>query len=380
MSIPVNKTLEEVRATLFERISQVQQDGWLPQRLNLNRGPIRGLIELWAWGLYQLYLFLLTILPQAFPNSSSADWLELHCEQVGLTRLSATKAEGNVYFTREETGGNVTIPANRIVKTLPDGLGLEYRFITLADSVLQSGETEIMVPVTSEEYGRNANVTPGMITEIVTPVSGIDAVENRSDWLTREGSDAETDASLRERYALKWKDVNGTTKSAYESWARSVSGVVAVTVLDHHPRGQGTVDVVLKGSAGIPTEALIAAVAAFVETMRPINDDVEVKGPTPVDVAVVAQLELVHGDPTGIMAAVENRLRAMFQDPSPVPDVAPLQVGEDLTLDRMIHEIMAVSGIKRVLWTSPTADVLTPADGLAVLTGISLSTSWASEI
>jgi uncharacterized phage protein gp47/JayE len=380
MSIPVNKTLEEIRTSLFEQVGQVQQDGWLPQNLNLNRGPIRGLIELWAWGLYQLYLFLAAILPQAFPNTSTGEWLDLHSEQLGLERLPAAKALGNVYFTRDESGGNVNIPANRIVKTLPDGLGMEYRFITLEDTVLPSGELEIPVSVSSEEYGRNSNVTPGMISEIVTPIVGVDAVENRSDWLTLEGSDEENDASLRERYALKWKDVNGATRSAYESWARSVTGVVAVTILDHHPRGQGTVDVVLKGAAGVPTDALIAAVDAVVQEMRPINDDVLVKGPTPVDVAVSAQLELVHGDPDGIMAEVENRLRAMFQDPSPVADVAPLQVGEDLTLDRMIHEIMAVSGVKRVIWVNPTADVATPADGLAVLTSVSLTTTWASEI
>lgn len=380
MSIPVSKTLEEVRTGLFEKISQVQQDGWLPQNLNLNRGPIRGLIELWAWGLYQLYLFLLAVLPQAFPNTSTSDWLELHAEQVGLLRLPATKALGNVYFTREASGGNVNIPANRIVKTLPDGLGLEYRFITLEDSVLPAGETEISVAVEAEEYGRNSNVTPGMISEIVTPIVGVDGVENRYGWLTGEGADEETDESLRERYALKWKDVNGATRSAYESWARGVIGVVAVTVLDHHPRGQGTVDVVLKGSAGIPTAELIAAVDAVVQEMRPINDDVLVKGPTPVAVAISVNLELVYGDPAGIAAEVENRLNALFLDPSPVADVSPLQVGEDLTLDRMVHEIMAVPGIKRVLWTSPAADVQAAGDALVVLSSLDVTTSWASEV
>ena len=38
MSIPVNKTLEEVRTGLLEKIGQVQQDGWLPQHLNLIPG------------------------------------------------------------------------------------------------------------------------------------------------------------------------------------------------------------------------------------------------------------------------------------------------------------------------------------------------------
>ncbi|MBF0590182.1 MAG: hypothetical protein HQL53_13760, partial [Magnetococcales bacterium] len=45
MSIPVEKSLEEVRTDLFNRISTVQQEGWLPSELNLNRGPVRGLIE-----------------------------------------------------------------------------------------------------------------------------------------------------------------------------------------------------------------------------------------------------------------------------------------------------------------------------------------------
>jgi uncharacterized phage protein gp47/JayE len=380
MSIPVNKTLEEVRTTLFERIGTVQQDGWLPQYLNLNRGPIRGLIELWAWGLYQLYLFLFAILPQAFPKSSTTSWLDLHAEQVGLSRLPATKAEGIVYFTREDTSGNVTIPANRVVKTLPDGLGNEYRFVTTEETILPDGASEAAVSVVAEAYGRDANVTPGMITEIVTPISGIDAVDNRVGWLTSEGADEETDTALRTRYALRWQDVNGCTKAAYESWALSVPGVVAVTILDNHPRGQGTVDVVIKGSAGVPTAELISAVDAVVQENRPINDDALVKGPTPVEAVISADLELVYGDAAAIVTGATNRLNALFLDPSPVADITPLQVGEDLTLDRLIHEIMAVSGIKRVIWTSPTADIQTAGDELVVLGSLTLTTSWASEL
>lgn len=379
MSIPANKTLEEVRTSLFQYIGQVQQAGWLPQMLNLNRGPIRGLIELWAWGLYQLYLFLLSILPEAFPNTSTTDWLDLHADQVSLTRLPATKARGTVYFTRETAGGNVNIPKNRVVKTRPDGLGIEYRFITAEDAVLPSGGLEVAVKAEAEEYGRASNVTPGMITEIVTVIPGIDAVENRYGWLISEGADEETDASLRSRYALRWQDVNGATKAAYESWARSVTGVVAATIVDNHPRGQGTVDVVIKGPAGVPTAEVIAAVDAVVQTNRPINDDVLVKGPIPIEIAMACTLELIYGDPDAIMDEVDSRLRAMFQDPSPVPDVTPLQVGQDLTLDLLVHVIMAVSGIKRVIWENPTADVQVGRDGLAVLTSVNIATSWAAE-
>lgn len=372
--------MEEVRTELFGRISTVQQDGWLPESLNLNKGVIRGLLELWAWGLYQLYQFLALVLKQAFPIYATGLWLDLHCKQVGVERLSATKAQGTVHFTRTDTADNVPIKKGRIVKTRPDGLGNVYRFVTTADVILATGETETAVAVVAEDYGAGANVTTGQISEIATVIAGVDAVENRAGWLISEGADLEEDEDLRERYVLAWMDVNGATKYAYASWARSVAGVVAVKILDQHPRGQGTVDVIVRGAAGLPTQDLIDAVDAVVQPKRPVNDDVLVLGPEPVSVTLEAQLELVSGDPAVIMAEVENRLSALFLDPSPVPDIAPLQIGQDLTLDLLIAIIMAVDGVKRISWSSPTADVTVEEDGLAVLAGITLSTAWAGEI
>lgn len=53
MPLPIEKSLDAIRNDLFTRIGAVQQDGYWPGFINLNRGPIRGLIEIWAWGLYQ---------------------------------------------------------------------------------------------------------------------------------------------------------------------------------------------------------------------------------------------------------------------------------------------------------------------------------------
>ena len=53
MSIPiprVSKTLDDVRSELFARLEEVQEEyqakGWLPSRLNLNKGVIRGMLEI----------------------------------------------------------------------------------------------------------------------------------------------------------------------------------------------------------------------------------------------------------------------------------------------------------------------------------------------
>lgn len=312
MSIPIEKTLDDVRNDLFSQISSVQQAGYLPGFLNLNRGVVRGLIELWAWGLYQLYAFLASVLKQAFASTATGLWLVLHAAQVDLIPKAATKAKGTVYFTRTGSSGNVNIPAGKIVKTLPDGEGNVYRFVTTVPVVLQDGQTEIAASVEAEEYGAGSNVVTGQITEIVTVIPGVDAVENRLSWLESEGTDKEKDEPLRQRYFLAWKALSGVTKYAYESWALSVTGVVSVKILDQHPRGEGTVDVIIKGTAGIPTQALIDAVDAVVQEERPINDNVEVKGPTAVNINIDAELELVFGTPADIVSEVENRINALF--------------------------------------------------------------------
>lgn len=96
----LSKTIGDIRASLFARIDAVQDDyaarGWLPARLNLNKGIARGIIEIFAWGLWQLYNFLDAIHRQAIPREASGEWLDVHAGQVDLTRKESTKAMGKV--------------------------------------------------------------------------------------------------------------------------------------------------------------------------------------------------------------------------------------------------------------------------------------------
>lgn len=385
----VSKSLEQVRQELFDRLTEKQAEyaakGWLPIRLNLNKGVVRGLIELWAWGLSLLYQFLAEVLKQAFADTATGGWLDLHCKQVGVTRKPKTKTTGTVFFLRAGNAGNVLIPAGRIVKTKPDAAGKVYRYVTLADVVLPDGATEVAVAVEAEEYGQGGNASTGQISEIATVIDGVDTVENRADWLVSEGVDVEDDEALRKRYFLAWQGLSGCTKHAYAAWALEVPGTVAVTVLDQHPRGQGTVDVVIKGAAGMPTQLLIDAVAAKItgtgagDELAPINDDVLVKGPTPVLVDIVAELELIAGDAVEILAAAEARERALFDSSNPVAGIPAAQIGQDGPIDLLKWPMMGVTGVKRINMTSPAADVVVPADGLMILNSIALSYVWAAE-
>lgn len=381
----VSKNLDTIRQEMFDRLTAKQEEyalaGWLPIRLNLNKGIVRGLIELWCWGLWQLYQFLALVLIQAFPDQATGVWLELHCRQVNVFRKPATKAAGTVYFCRAVDAGNIAIPAGRVIRTLPDAAGKIYRYVTTAAAVLLAGSLEVAVPVEAEEYGSAANATSGQITEIVTVVPGVDSVENRAAWLTAEGANIEADEPLRLRYQLAWKALNGCTKYAYEAWARQVTGVIDVKILDQHPRGQGTLDVMVVGSAGIPTQGLLDAVTANIlgtgnkDEKNPINDNVEIKGPTPVLVDFSAELELIAGVPADIIAEAESRVRALFST-GVVAGIDNLKVGQDATLDRLKWACM-LRGVKRI--NSGFSDVVVPDDGMAVLNNLVITSIWAAE-
>lgn len=384
----LSKTIDEVRAAVFAHVEEVQDAfaarGWLPARLNLNKGVARGLLELYCWGYWQLYALLQRLMKQAVPATSTGDWLDTHAASVNLSRRAATRARGNVRLYRapaSSPAANITIPARRIVRTLPDGTGRIYRYSTLADAVLPAGADYVDVPAEAEDYGAAANASAGQICELVTPVEGVSGVSNTADWLISEGADEETDTQLQERYALAWAANNGCTKHAYTSWALAVPGVTSVSILDQHPRGQGTVDIVVRGADVLPTEALLEKVRARIAPNVPINDDWLVKGPMPVSCAISGEIEYASGDPEAIRLAAEKRIRALFAETSPLADVSALQIGQDMTLDLLTHTVMAVPGVKRVTWHSPEQDVVrVPADGVARLESLALSTTMAEEI
>lgn len=390
LSLPrVSRTLDEIRSGIFARVEEVQDEyqakGWLPARMNLNKGVIRGILELVAWMFFQLYQLLEALLTQAVPLLSSGEWLDLHCDQVGVTRKAATKAKGYVRFFRSPQtpeSQNIPIPSGRIVRTLPDGNGAVYRYVTLEDGVVRAGQPHADVLAESEEYGAEANAGTGQISELATPVSGIDKVSNTVDWLTDEAASGESDEQLRIRYMYAWLSRAGVTSAAYQAAALSVKGCIEAAVSDQHPRGEGTIDVIVRGSAGIPTENLLEAVEAAINEQVVINHDLLVKSPVPVSIDAELELELYSGDEAALRLSAEIFIRAMFSgDASRTAGHIPFGIGHDVVRERLAAGVITLMGVKRINWGGSLAsgDVLVPADGLAVLNSASVTTKWVSE-
>ncbi|MDR1398093.1 MAG: baseplate J/gp47 family protein [Desulfarculales bacterium] len=380
----ISRTIDDIRSELYGHLAEVQEEyaakGWLPRRLNLNKGVVRGLIELYAWGLWQVYNLLEKIMRQAFPLYATGEWLDLHCVQIGADRKSATKTRGKVSFIRTEGAeGNVRIPAGRIVRTQPDGLGYIYRYVSLMDAVLPTGAESVDVLCEAEEYGSLSNAGAGQINELVTPVAGISGVSNAAGWITEEGANVESDAECQRRYALSWEALAGVTSAKYKAVALGVKGVADVAVADQHPRGEGTIDVIIKGTAGIPTENLLAEVRAALKNEIVINHDLLVKGPAAVNVAVAFTLELLSGDAAATKLAAENYIQAVFTGNNPA--VPGLGIGEDVIRDRLASGIITLPGVKRIIWGGDleSGDITVAIDELAVLKSLTVTTSWAAE-
>ena len=384
MSIRLSKDIDDIRAELYARIEAIQDEyvekGWLPRRLNLNKGVVRGIIEIYAWGLWQLYNFLSVVHKEAIPSESSGEWLDLHASQVDLKRKPATKAKGNVIFYRASSMslGNIRIPQGRILRTPPDGNGIIYRFVTDQLTVLPEGAASVAVPVTAEEYGQGSNATVGQICELVTPVEGIAFVSNSADWLTDEGADEEGDVSLRNRYQLAWKSQAGVTRAAYEKAAYSVPGVLYVYVADQHPRGEGTVDVVIQGSAGLPTANLLKQAREALDEAIVINHDLEVKAPRLVNINVNAVIEVLSGDTKKILLDAENAVRKMFSS-TEADELPRFSLGKDVIRDRLAAGFINHPFVKKIRWNSPTGDITIAPDQLPVLASLNLSIDWVTE-
>ena len=327
----------------------------LPQITNYNSGGIlRTILEIFKKVVYSFYVLLANVMIQAHAQTARDKWLDLKAEEIGLTRKPATKATGNVVFTREVVDpSNVVIPVQTIISTATDSQGREYRFLTTAEVILAADTTEVTAPVEAEFAGAEYNVGTLTINLLISSIDGVDGVENRDGWLTSEGTDIETDTELRERYRLKWETLaRGSTKAAYIGYSKEVNGVVDVEVDDSFPRGPGTVDVFITGTNGMPTQTLIDEVQALIDDKKPICSDTVVYAPTPITIDATINIYVLSGTPglSTLQADAEGVINALFiRDDTYNVDDLRFKIGHDVTQDRIILALTRhIDNIKRV--------------------------------
>lgn len=324
-------------------------------------GVFYTLIEIPSQGLADLYQLFKEVIMQVFRSTATGDWLELKVSEFEVYRHLAGKARGMAIFGRLIAGKNIIIPAGTVIATEIDSRGNRYQYLVLYQEVMDATRMEIPVEVEAEFAGAEYNVGADQIKNIITYIEGIDYVRNDDNWLLTPGTNDEDDETLRERARQKWYQLStGGTREAYISWAQEIAGVVVIDVDDEHPRGQGSVDVIITSMAGIPTPDLVAQVQSHIEYKKPLCANVLVIAPTPitVDWTVTLYVNKDYGELDVIENQAQEIIDIMFRyGDNSHPDIKPFSPTRGVILAQAISNLMAIKYVENVLISSPADDV-----------------------
>lgn len=305
-----------------------------------------------------------SILNNMFVSHASGTWLDLKLADYGKKRKKAQKAQGYVTVKRSGEGDAIKIPKGHVFKTETDINGEELRFFVTENTVLQKGASSVDVIVEAEKEGSRYNVPPGQISKTLVYLGELDSISNGEDWIIREGSDTEDDESLRGRGLRSWAELSQRAiEDSFINAAEGVAGVLFAQADCTHPRGQGTVDVIVTGTAGEATEGLLKEVRAAVDKIAGPYDNILVKSSQNIeqDIAVTVTIS----DAALTDEEVEQRVETILTELLAVRKGRKLN---ELNLSDINHAIReGLSSATNVKITTPGDDVLLAKDKVITL-------------
>jgi len=370
-----DKTLDAIlpvpnrEETMAELQADLADDGfavtnWTPG------GVFYTLLALVIQARIDLVRLLRSVLQNGFVSHATGDWLELKAADYAKRRKQPVKAQGYVTISRTAAGEIVRIYAGDVFKTAADDLGNELRFVVVTNTIMAETALSHQVLVEAEATGADYNVSPGRITKSLTHIPGIDAITNATSWLIREGSDLESIESLRTRTLNSWAELAVLPiADKYRNVAEAVPGVLFVRVDDLHPRGQGTVDIIVTSTAGAATPALLAAVEAACQAIAGPYDNLLVKSSDTITQAISVQLWIPAG--VALPDTLDDQVTAILAD--------LLQLSSDRQLNALNHSdiIFAIrSGVgicKNVKVLQPSTDIALGNNQVIVLGAVTVT-------
>lgn len=303
----------------------------------------RTIVEGDVQALADLYAFLPALARSGFADLASGDWLDLHAQSFyQLERKPSVFAEHTITLTAQSGFGPYDIPVNQLwVLAQPD-----KRFVNTTGGILLSGSS-LSLRVRAESPGSEYNVAEGAINSLITALPGV-TVTNGAGSLVIAGANVESDESLRRRLKLRWPAMGvGGPRALYEMWALEASeSVTKVNVKDWHPRGEGTLDVILWGDGGIGSED-VAIVAAYIDE-RKMAYDVRVAAAATVTQDLTGTVNVEAGTLTQAEVEIQANLDALQ---------AELPIGGTLYRAELFQRIQDAAGVINTVLTLPAADV-----------------------
>ena len=359
-------SFEEMRD---EKIEELKDEGFVVT--NFHSGGVFYTLLMIVIRIYIEFIELArTVLSNMTVTHSSGPWLDLKMADYSKKRKRSQKAQGRVTLSRMNSWSEaIKIPKGHVFKTEKDINGEELRFFVIEPAVLQKGAQSVDVLVEAEAEGSRYNVPQGQITRSLTFINGVEAISNRADWITREGSDTEDDSGAKARTLRSWSELaRRPIEDTYINAAEGVPGVLFAQADCDHPRGQGTVDVIVTGTAGEATEGLLEKVLEAVDKVSGPYDNVLVKSSITINQDVDVTVTV---DDTASDEEVENRVKAILAELLAVRKNRKLY---ELRLSDVNQAIRnGYSGATNVQITTPAQDVKLERDKVITLGAVSVT-------
>jgi uncharacterized phage protein gp47/JayE len=317
----------------------------------------------------ELVKLLRTVLSNMFVSSAEGVWLDLKGADYSKRKKEPTKTQGNVTLKRTIAGTALKIPKGYVFKTEQDINGEEFRFIVLEDVMMAKDDLAVHVLVEAEKEGSKYNLPPAQIKKSLIHIEGIDEIANEAGWITKEGSDLEDEESFRERVLNSWAELSAyPIRDKYKNVCEAVSGVLFATVDDMHPRGQGTIDIIITSTAGEATQSLLDKVKEAADKIKAPYDNVLVKSAQVVsqDLDITLYIPTLSDD-TGLEDKAMTTITEAFK----------------MTKNRNLNELYKsdlifalkkdIDILKNVKIPSPADDVILENDKVIVLGNVNIT-------
>lgn len=345
-----------------EQVRKLQEKGFVITNFN-SGGIFHTILMIILQVKTELVKLLRSMLNTLYVRHADKEWLGILAADFSKERKAAVKTQGNItLYKRSGSEATTVIPTGTVFKTDKDINGEELRFFSTEKVVVLKDAVTVMVPVEAEMEGSKYNIPPGQITRCLQHLEGIEKINNEKGWITREGSDIEDWESLRERTLGAW-DLLATmpTAAKYKNVCEAIDGVLHVTVNQLHPRGQGTVDIIVTGTAGEATEELLQKVQEAADGIKAPDDDVLVKSAVTVSQDMVLQVTLPklvsdEGIEDRVVSAVTNYFRISRER----------ELNEFIQYDLLYAIKNSIPLIKNVKILTPDGDVVLEKDKVII--------------
>jgi uncharacterized phage protein gp47/JayE len=288
-------------------------------------------------------------------DTAEGPWLTLLALAFyAVPRQPAVQTQGTFVLT-DAGGGPHDVVAGDLIVGGPGGLtyrNLEDKTVPLNGSV--------GMPFGAEALGGAYNLANGSSLQLLTSLPTVSVTNPGSiggSWIVQQGTDEESDSSLRSRCKARWPGTTFmlSTAATYDAAARTASAeVTKVKVFPNDP-SPGQIYMLLAGASGSVSLGAITAVADYITERLPLCVTISVTSAVEFPVAIVAELQCEPAYAGTVKAAAETALAAL-QAALPIGG-APGGLSGYVYRAAIIEALMAAPGMINVNLTSPAANV-----------------------